>query len=106
MSSHNVRSMGCLSSRRAGTRGSSAGVFPSAEIVLSLGRLNRIREIDPVNATITAEAGCTLQSVQQAAAAVDRFFPLSLASEGSCQIGGNLSTNAGGTAVATLRQCS
>ncbi len=53
----------------------------------------------PANFALVAEAGCTLASVQQAAAAADRFFPLSLGSEGSCQIGGNLATNAGGTAV-------
>ena len=70
-----------------------------AQIVLSLSRLNRIRAVDAVNNTITAEAGCVLANLQQAAAAADRLFPLSLAAEGSCEIGGNLSTNAGGTAV-------
>ncbi len=68
-------------------------------IVLSLARMNRIRNVDPFNDTLTAEAGCLLQQVQEAAAAADRLFPLSLASEGSCTLGGNLSTNAGGTAV-------
>ncbi|HCY61586.1 MAG TPA: hydroxyacid dehydrogenase [Oxalobacteraceae bacterium] len=68
-------------------------------IVLSLTRLNRIRAIDPVNDTLVAEAGCILKNVQDAAAGADRLFPLSLASEGSCTIGGNLSSNAGGTAV-------
>jgi FAD/FMN-containing dehydrogenase len=68
-------------------------------IVLALGRMNRIRAIDPVNFTITVEAGCILAQLQQAAAEVDRLFPLSLGAEGSCQIGGNLSTNAGGIAV-------
>ena len=68
-------------------------------IVLSLKRLNRIRAIDPLNHTITAEAGCILQHIQEAAAAQQRLLPLSLAAEGSCTIGGNLSTNAGGTAV-------
>ncbi|MEO6918890.1 MAG: FAD-binding oxidoreductase [Collimonas sp.] len=68
-------------------------------IVLSLKRLNQIRAIDPINHTITAEAGCILQHVQEAAANADRLLPLSLAAEGSCTIGGNLSTNAGGTAV-------
>ncbi len=68
-------------------------------IVLSLARMNRIRDVDPVNDTLTADAGCLLQQVQQAAAAAGRLFPLSLASEGSCTLGGNLSTNAGGTAV-------
>ncbi len=66
---------------------------------MSLSRLNRIREIDPLNYSLTAEAGCLLAQVQRAAADAERFFPLSLGSEGSCQIGGNLSTNAGGTSV-------
>ncbi len=69
------------------------------EIVLSLSRLNRVRQIDPLNDTITVEAGCILSTIQQAAGAADRLFPLSLAAEGTCQIGGNLSTNAGGIAV-------
>src|SRR6266540_2831382 len=68
-----------------------------AEIVLSLTRLNRIREVDPSSSTMTCEAGVVLQKAQDAAAAVDRLFPLSLGAEGSCTIGGNLSTNAGGT---------
>ena len=68
-------------------------------VVLSLGRMNRIRAVDTVNDTLTADAGCPLQNIQEAAAAAGRLFPLSLASEGSCTIGGNLSTNAGGTAV-------
>jgi FAD/FMN-containing dehydrogenase len=68
-------------------------------IVLSLKRMNNIRVIDPTNNTMTVDAGCILQAVQEAAAAQDKLFPLSLASEGSCTIGGNLSTNAGGTAV-------
>jgi D-lactate dehydrogenase (cytochrome) len=68
-------------------------------IVLSLTRLNRIRHIDTMNNTMTVESGCVLQQVQNAAADAARLFPLSLASEGSCTIGGNLSTNAGGTAV-------
>ena len=68
-------------------------------IVLSLGRMRAIREIDAASATITVEAGVTLAEVQQAAHAAGMLFPLSLASEGSCTIGGNLSTNAGGTAV-------
>lgn len=68
-------------------------------VVLSLGRLNRIAAVDPKNNTILAGAGCTLAAIQEAAAAVDRLFPLALASEGSCQIGGNLSTNAGGVQV-------
>jgi FAD/FMN-containing dehydrogenase len=68
-------------------------------IVLALGRMNHIRAIDPVNFTMTVEAGCILADLQQAAAESDRLFPLSLGAEGSCQIGGNLSTNAGGIAV-------
>ena len=70
-----------------------------AAVVLSLGRLNRILAVDTGNNTITVEAGCTLAAVQDAARAVDRLFPLALASEGTCQIGGNLSTNAGGVQV-------
>ncbi|RJG00741.1 FAD-binding oxidoreductase [Noviherbaspirillum sedimenti] len=70
-----------------------------AAIVLSLTRLHRIRSIDVVNDTLVAEAGCILKNVQDAASAANRLFPLSLASEGSCTIGGNLSSNAGGTAV-------
>ena len=69
------------------------------EVVLSLGRLRSIRAVDQANATVTVEAGVTLAEVQQAAANAELLFPLSLASEGSCTIGGNLSTNAGGTAV-------
>ena len=68
-------------------------------IVLALGRMNHIRAIDPVNFTMTVEAGCILANLHQAAAESDRLFPLSLGAEGSCQIGGNLSTNAGGIAV-------
>ncbi len=70
-----------------------------AQLVLSLKRLNRIRSVDAVNYSLIAEAGCVLARVQQAADEAGRFFPLSLGSEGSCQIGGNLSTNAGGTNV-------
>jgi D-lactate dehydrogenase (cytochrome) len=68
-------------------------------IVLALGRMNHIRAIDAVNFTMIVEAGCILAHLQQAAAEADRLFPLSLGAEGSCQIGGNLSTNAGGIAV-------
>jgi FAD/FMN-containing dehydrogenase len=67
--------------------------------VLSLSRLDRIREVDPLNDTITVEAGCVLETVQNAAAEVNRLFPLSLGAQGSCQIGGNLSSNAGGVNV-------
>jgi len=68
-------------------------------VVLSLARLNTIRAVDRVNRTITVDAGCILQTVQEAALEAGCLFPLSLAAEGSCSIGGNLSTNAGGTAV-------
>ena len=68
-------------------------------VVISLSRLQRLRAIDPANNTMTVEAGCVLQTLQEAAAQAGRLFPLSLAAEGSCQIGGNLSTNAGGVQV-------
>jgi D-lactate dehydrogenase (cytochrome) len=68
-------------------------------IVLSLSRMNRIRSVDTINNTMTVEAGCILEQIQNAAADAGRLFPLSLAAEGSCTIGGNLATNAGGTAV-------
>lgn len=68
-------------------------------VVINLSRLNRVRALDPLNNTLCVEAGCTLAEVQAAAASIDRLFPLALASEGSCQIGGNLSTNAGGVQV-------
>jgi FAD/FMN-containing dehydrogenase len=69
------------------------------EIVVSLARLNHIREVDALSDTMTVEAGVTLLRAQEAATEADRLFPLSLASEGTCTIGGNLGTNAGGTAV-------
>ncbi len=69
------------------------------EIVLSLARMNKIRSIDALNNTLTVDAGCVLAAIQGTAAEVDRLFPLSLGAEGSCQIGGNLSTNAGGVNV-------
>lgn len=69
------------------------------EIILSLQRMNRIRDVDPLSDTMVVEAGVTLLAAQEAAQNVDRLFPLSLASEGSCTIGGNLAANAGGTAV-------
>jgi len=68
-------------------------------IVLSLGRMNRVLEIDPVGYAMTVEAGCVLQTLQEAASRHDRFLPLSLGAQGSCMIGGNLSTNAGGVQV-------
>ena len=70
-----------------------------SEIVVSLRRMNRIRALDPQNYAVTAEAGCVLAALQEAAESADRLFPMSLGSGGSCTIGGNLSTNAGGTAV-------
>jgi D-lactate dehydrogenase (cytochrome) len=87
---------------QGGNTGLAGGGVPSERgdaIVLSLGRMNRIRALDPLNDTITVEAGVVLQRIQEAAAAADRLFPLSLGAEGSCVIGGNLSTNAGGTGV-------
>ncbi len=69
------------------------------QIVLSLGRMQAVRAIDPANLTITVEAGCVLQNLQAAAEAAGFLFPLSLGAEGSCTIGGNLGTNAGGTQV-------
>jgi FAD/FMN-containing dehydrogenase len=69
------------------------------ELVLSLRRLNSIRNVDPENYSLVAEAGCVLAQVQAAAETAGRFFPLSIGSQGSCQIGGNLSTNAGGVNV-------
>ncbi len=69
------------------------------QIIVSARRMAAIRDLDPDNYTITAESGCVLASLQAAATEADRFFPLSLAAEGSCQLGGNLSTNAGGTNV-------
>ncbi len=73
--------------------------YPRGEVVVSLGRLNRIRAIDLDNNTMTVDAGCILQHVQEAAQAAGRLFPLSLAAEGTATIGGNLSTNAGGVQV-------
>jgi len=87
---------------QGGNTGLAGGNIPSStgsNLVLSLERMNRIRGIDPANYTVTVEAGCILQQVQEAAAKADRLFPLSLSAEGSCRIGGNLSTNAGGIAV-------
>ena len=87
---------------QGGNTGLVLGSVPDARgdaIVLSLVRMNQIRSVDPINDTLTADAGCTLHQVQEAATAHARLFPLSLASEGSCTLGGNLSTNAGGTAV-------
>jgi FAD/FMN-containing dehydrogenase len=82
-----------------GLVGASVPDASGTQVLLSLARLHRIRAIDAANLTLTAEAGCVLQAVQEAAAAEGLLFPLSLAAEGSCTIGGNLATNAGGTQV-------
>ena len=87
---------------QGGNTGLCGGAVPDSsgrQVVLSLTRMRRVRELDPANQTITVEAGAVLQAVQEAAAAAGRLFPLSLGAEGSCTIGGNLATNAGGTAV-------
>jgi len=87
---------------QGGNTGLSGGAVPMGlrpGVVVSLARLNRIREIDIDNNTMVVEAGCILKTVQGAARDAGRYFPLSLAAEGSCTIGGNLSTNAGGTSV-------
>jgi len=87
---------------QGGNTGMCGATVPDAKlspVVIALGRMNRIRNVDPLNNTMTVEAGCVLANIQQAAADADRLFPLSLGAEGSCQIGGNLSTNAGGVNV-------
>jgi FAD/FMN-containing dehydrogenase len=85
---------------QGGNTGLVGGQIPHhGEVILSLRRLDKIREIDPVSNTMTVEAGVTLQSAREAAAAADRLYPQLLPSEGSCTIGGNLSTNAGGVAA-------
>ncbi|MCW5633037.1 MAG: FAD-binding oxidoreductase [Rubrivivax sp.] len=87
---------------QGGNTGLVGGGVPDAsgtQVLLSLQRLNRVRALDAANLTITAEAGCVLHHVQQAAADAGLLFPLSLAAEGSCTLGGNLATNAGGTQV-------
>jgi FAD/FMN-containing dehydrogenase len=85
---------------QGGNTGLVGGQTPhNGEVVVSLRRLDRIREVDTASNTMTCEAGVVLQVAQQRARDVDRLFPLSLAAEGSCTIGGNLSTNAGGTAA-------
>jgi len=87
---------------QGGNTGLSGGATPDssgAALVLSLQRLNRIRAIDPINNTLVVEAGLTLQQAQDAARAAGRLFPLSLAAQGTCTIGGNLATNAGGVQV-------
>jgi len=87
---------------QAGNTGLMGGATPwptHQGIVLSVGRMNKVLSVDPVGYSMTVESGCILQTLQETAAAHDRFFPLSLGAQGSCQIGGNLSTNAGGVQV-------
>jgi FAD/FMN-containing dehydrogenase len=87
---------------QGGNTGLCGGAIPDQtgeQVLLNLSRLNRIRTIEPTDFSMTVEAGCVLADVQSQAEAVDRFFPLSLSAEGSCQIGGNLATNAGGINV-------
>jgi len=87
---------------QGGNTGLVGGGVPDAsgtQVLLSLQRLNRVRALDEANLTLTVEAGCVLQAAQEAAAARGLLLPLSLAAEGSCTIGGNLATNAGGTQV-------
>ncbi|MDP2410838.1 MAG: FAD-binding oxidoreductase [Pseudolabrys sp.] len=85
---------------QGGNTGLVGGQIPfDGELIVSLTRLDRIREVDPTSNTMTCESGVVLAKAQDAATAVDRLFPLSLGAEGSCTIGGNLSTNAGGTAA-------
>jgi len=89
---------------QGGNTGLVGGAIPHStperpQVLVSARRLNSIRNLDPDNFTITAEAGCVLAALQAAAESAGRLFPLSLGAEGSCQLGGNISTNAGGTAV-------
>src|SRR5699024_8797494 len=87
---------------QGGNTGYMGGATPDAsgqQVIVSLERMNRVREVDVANHTLTVEAGCILANVQAAARDAGLLFPLSLGAEGSCHIGGNLATNAGGTAV-------
>jgi len=84
---------------QSGNTGLMGGGVPEGGIIINLSRMNKIREVDQLNYTMTVEAGCILAAVQDAAQDVGCLFPLSLGAEGSCQIGGNLSTNAGGVNV-------
>lgn len=87
---------------QGGNTGVVGGAIPDASgrsLLLCLSRLNRIRGVDPIGDSLTVEAGCTLAAVQAAAEEAGRLFPMSLGSEGTCQIGGTIATNAGGTAV-------
>ena len=88
---------------QGGNTGLVGGQIPHhGEIVLSLNRMDKIREVDATSNTITAEAGVSLGRVREAAANVDRLYPLLLPSEGTCTVGGNLSTNAGGTTAVVV----
>ena len=82
-----------------GLVGASGPDASGTQVLMNMTRMNRVRSIDAANLTMTVDAGCVLQAVQEAAAAQGLLFPLSLAAEGSCTIGGNLATNAGGTQV-------
>jgi FAD/FMN-containing dehydrogenase len=96
----NTRGVGVVP--QGGNTGYCGGATPDEsgrQLVVALRRLNRVRGVDAANFSMTVEAGCVLADVQHAAAAASRYFPLSLGSEGSCQIGGNLATNAGGLNV-------
>ncbi|MBM3569451.1 MAG: FAD-binding oxidoreductase [Alphaproteobacteria bacterium] len=84
---------------QGGNTGMCGGAIPFGQVLLWLGRMNRIRALDPLNDTLVAEAGVVLAQVQEAADRADRLFPLSFGGEGSAMIGGNLSTNAGGSGV-------
>jgi FAD/FMN-containing dehydrogenase len=87
---------------QGGNTGMSGGATPDAsgaQVVLSTTRMNRVRAIDPINNTLTVDAGVILAHAHDAARSVDRFFPLSLGAQGSCTVGGNVATNAGGIAV-------
>jgi FAD/FMN-containing dehydrogenase len=93
---------GCGVVPQGGNTGMTGAGIPDAtgtQLILALGRMCRVRSLDPINDTIVVEAGCTLAEIQTAAEKADRLFPLSLGSEGSCQIGGNIATNAGGLEV-------
>src|SRR6185312_277809 len=82
-----------------GLTGASQPHDDMSEVIVSTSRLNKVRALDPINDTITVDAGVVLKDIQDAADRADRLFPLSLGAEGSCQIGGNISTNAGGVQV-------
>src|SRR5262249_23087021 len=87
---------------QGGNTSLAGGAQPSAdlsEVIVSMSRMRRIRELDPINDTVTVEAGAVLKDIQAAADAENRLFPLSLGAEGSCEIGGNVATNAGGVQV-------